>query len=59
MDNVKLTVKGNVLHIEIDLKKRGKESASGKSVSVASTRGNVAVPGHEDIKLGLNVYESK
>jgi hypothetical protein len=56
MNNVKLTVKGNILLIEIDVSKRGGISASGKSVQIASTGGNIAVPGFPDVKLGLNVY---
>ncbi len=56
MDNVKVDVKGNKLTIEVDLSVRGAASASGKSLKVASTNGNVSIPGHEDLKLGLNIY---
>jgi hypothetical protein len=56
MDNVKLDVKGSILTITIDLSKKGAPSSSGKNVVVASTRGNVAVPG-TDAKIGLNVYK--
>jgi len=56
MQNVKMSVKGNILTVEIDLSKRGDKSSSGKSISVASTKGNVAVPGNEAIKIGINCY---
>ena len=56
MNNVKMEVKGSKLVIEIDLSVRGEKSTSGKSISIASTGGNVSIPGHEEIKLGLNCY---
>ena len=54
--NVKLSVKGTELHIVVDLSKEFGVSSSGKSVIIASTAGNVSVPGHEQVKVGLNVY---
>jgi hypothetical protein len=59
MRNVEAKVAGNILTITIDLSKDSGPSKSGKSVSIASTDGNVSVPGREDIKLGLNVYQPK
>ena len=56
MQNVEFQVEGNSLVIIVDLSVELGESASGKSVIIASTGGNVAVPGYEDIKVGLNVY---
>ena len=56
MENIEMTVTGNILTITIDLTKDFGLSASGKSISIASTKGNQSVPGHEDIKLGVNVY---
>ncbi len=58
MTNVKMTVQGSKLVIEIDLTKEFGPSASGKSITVASTQGNkpVASP-HGDIRVGLNVYK--
>ena len=38
----------------------GRQSASGKSLVLASTQGNVALrdhPGGRDVRLGLNLYE--
>ena len=56
MNNVKMTQNGVILTIEIDTSKRGGLSSSGKSVSIASTGGNVAIPGNEAIKIGINCY---
>ena len=47
---------GHTLIVKIDLSQQFGLSASGKSITVASTGGNVPVPGHEEIKLGLNAY---
>lgn len=54
MKNIEMTVKGNVLTITVDLSKEFGRSASGKSVIIASTEGNVAVEGGAIV--GLNVY---
>ncbi len=56
MQNVQMTVEGDTLIIKVNLKKRFGLSSSQKNVIVSSTGGNVAVPGHEEIKVGLNVY---
>ncbi len=56
MQNVTFEVQGDQLMIVVDLSQEVGESASGKSVIIATTGGNVAVPGCEDIKVGLNVY---
>jgi hypothetical protein len=59
MENVKLTVEGNRLIIEIDLAHEIGPSSSGKNILIASTEGNANVPGHDGVKLGLNVYRAK
>lgn len=57
MQNMKMTVKGNTLTIEVDLSKRGGKSASGKTTIIASSSGNVPVPGTDTGAIvGLNVY---
>lgn len=54
--NVKfMTVKGKLM-IEIDLNAKSPLSASGKSFLIATTAGNVDVPGTEDVKIGINCY---
>jgi len=52
-----MTVAGTVLTITVDLSKDFGKSSSGKSIIIASTEGNVPVPGKEEIKIGLNVYK--
>lgn len=53
--NVKMVVEGNTLTITVDLKADFGKSASGKTNIVATTAGNVAIPGSDAI-LGLNIY---
>lgn len=57
MKNVTMRVEGPKLIIEVDLTKEFGLSSSGKSITVATTGGNVGVPSHEEIKVGLNVYK--
>ena len=56
MLNVKTTVKGKILTIEIDLSERHGKSASGKTTVIASTQGNVQIDSATGATLGLNVY---
>jgi hypothetical protein len=58
MKNVKMEIDGHYLTIIIDLSKEYGPSASGKTIIVASTEGNVTVP-ERDEKIGLNVYKKK
>lgn len=55
MENVKFDVKGDTLTITVNLKKRGALSPSKKTIRIASTMGNQAVPGTSAV-VGLNVY---
>ena len=59
MKNIDMTVEENILTIRVDLAKEFGISKSGKSITIASTEGNVSVPGHEEIKIGLNIYRKK
>ena len=56
MQNITLTRNGDKLVVEIDLSKDFGPSASGKTLIVASTRGNPAVPGAPDTFIGLNCF---
>lgn len=56
MENVEIEVKGTKLVITVDLSKKIGLSKSKKTTVIASTQGNVGLPGKEDIKIGLNVY---
>lgn len=57
MKNIEMTVENKILTIKIDLSKEFGPSASGKTTIIASTEGNVSVPGSEEVKIGLNVYK--
>ena len=54
-----MSVDGNILTIKVDLSKEFGPSASGKTIIIATTEGNVTVEGHENTKIGLNVYHKK
>jgi len=56
MENVEWEVKDNKLIIEIDLTKDFGLSKSGKTITIASTRGNQKIEG-TDAVIGLNVYK--
>jgi hypothetical protein len=58
MKNVEMTVDGNILTIKVDLAKEFGPSSSGKTIIIASTEGNIAVPDRDE-KVGLNVYRKK
>jgi len=57
-DNVIMTKVGTSVVITIDMSKDLGPSASGKNHIVATTRGNVTLPGTGGIKLGVNCYKS-
>ncbi len=60
MQNVTTKVTGNKLTITVDLKAKATPSVSGKTMVIASTRGNQAIPfGDEVLHLGLNLYRKK
>ena len=59
MKNVEMSLEGNILTIKVDLTKEFGPSASGKTIIISSTEGNVPIPGREDVKVGLNVYHKK
>jgi hypothetical protein len=58
MKNVQMIVDKNILTITVDLSKEFGPSSSGKTIIIASTEGNVAIPDREE-KVGLNVYRKK
>lgn len=55
MQNVKTTIKGNKLVIEVDLSKTQGLSASGKTIIIGSSKGNKEVT--DGVIMGLNVYK--
>ena len=58
LKNIEAKVQDDKLVITIDLTKDFGLSGSGKSIIIASTEGNVPVPGREEIKIGVNVYRT-
>lgn len=59
MKNVEMKVEDNILILKVDLTKEFGPSASGKTIIIASTEGNITIDGHEKTKIGLNVYKKK
>lgn len=57
MKNTNMTVQKSILTITVDLTKTYGPSKSGKTIIIASTEGNLSIPGHEAIKVGLNIYK--
>ncbi len=58
MKNVEMTVEGTKLTITVDLSKEFGPSASGKTIIIATTEGNVTIPNRQE-KIGLNVCRKK
>jgi hypothetical protein len=56
--NVDMKINGDKLVITVDLSQDFGKSKSGKTTIIATTEGNVSLPGHEEIKMGLNIYKS-
>ncbi len=56
MQNIQMRREGDKLVIEIDLSKDFGPSASGKTLIVASTRGNAPVPEAEGTMIGVNCF---
>jgi hypothetical protein len=59
MKNVETRVEQGKLILTVDLTKELGPSSSGKSIIIATTEGNVDVPGAPGVKLGINVYRKK
>ena len=59
MKNIEMKLEGQKLVITVDITRDFGESKSGKSITIASTEGNISIPEHDDIKIGLNIYRKK
>jgi len=59
MKNIDMNVTGTILTIKVDLSKTYGPSKSGKTTIIATSEGNIAIPGREDIKVGLNIYKGR
>jgi hypothetical protein len=52
-ENIEYSIEGDKLTMVVDLSADGKPSNSGKTIILASSKGNANVG---DVKVGLNVY---
>ena len=59
MKNVQMEVRGQQLIITVDLSQNHGPSSSGKTEIIATTGGNIAVPGREEVRVGLNIYKAR
>jgi hypothetical protein len=64
MQNVKTSIKGNILTMEIDLSAPRTDSTTGKTEIVASSHGNQPLPGYKTadgriVKLGVTAFVPK
>lgn len=57
MQNIEMSVNGDILTVKIDLSKRLGPSTSGKTTIVGTTSGNAKIPGHESLRIGVNCFE--
>ncbi len=59
MENVKIDRKADILTITIDLSKPGTPSSTGKTMVIASTKGNQKIDPEKNIFVGVNVYKTR
>jgi ABC-type molybdate transport system ATPase subunit len=59
MKNVEMKLEGDILTIKVDVTKEFGPSASGKTIIIATTGGNISIPEKDEIKIGFNVYRKK
>ena len=59
MKNIDMHVDGNVMTLVVQLNQPMGPSSSGKTILLASTEGNLPVPGHPGVEFGVNVYKPK
>ena len=59
MKNVEMTVEGTMLTIRVDLSKEFGPSASGKTIIIASTEGNVTIPNREEKSVSTCIERSR
>lgn len=60
MENLTVEIRGNTVIVTITLgRDEGRISGSGRSILLATTGGNVDIPGHPGVKLGVNVFKER
>ena len=55
MENMQMEINGNILTIKVDLDENLGPSKSGKTVLVATSKGNKKIEGREEM-IGLNIF---
>jgi len=55
--NIVAKINGETLTLTVNLAKNLGPSNSGKSLLIATTRGNRIIPGHKKMRLGLTLFE--
>lgn len=59
MNEPKITINGMKMTIEVDLDTPGEKSASGKSMTISSTKGNKKfTTAKGEVSVGLNIYRA-
>lgn len=59
MKNIVMEYAAPILTITVDLSKDFGPSKSLKSTIIASSEGNIEVPGAPGVRLGLNIYKGR
>lgn len=57
MENITMTVKGDKLHIEVDLNTSLGPSKSGKTIVIGSTKGAIQIPDYPGTMANINIYK--
>ncbi len=57
--NLKISISGGILNIQIDLSQKGEESGSGKSIVIGSSGGKKPMPGVPKMEFMFNCYIKK
>jgi hypothetical protein len=55
-DGCLVRLDGNILHIAVDLTRKGVASKTGKSMLIASTRGIKTAPGDSGVMYSVNAF---
>jgi len=59
MKNVEMKLEGHILTIKVDVTKEFGPSASGKTIIIASTEGNISIPDKDDLKNRVKCLEKE
>lgn len=57
-DNLDVTIEGDIMTIKVNLRRELGMSRSKKNILIATSSGNMKLPGREGFYMGLNVYRN-